>query len=151
MSETWTPLFSGIVAASIWSEPYHVRLVWITVLAIKDRKGFVGVSVPGLARMANVTRDECEDALKRFESPDPDSKCQDNEGRRIKRVEGGWLVLGHDRNQGKMREACAAVKNAARQKRFRERHPDGMKPTMAKTAAEALAEKTGVMPNDNPK
>lgn len=148
MSETWTPLFSGIVRASIWEEPYHVRLVWITILAIKDRDGFVVSSVPGLARSANVSREECEDALKRFEGPDVDSKGHGNEGRRIKRVDGGWVVLGHERNQEKMRDACARIKNAARQKRFRDRHPDGMKPTMAKTAGEALAEKTGEMPND---
>jgi hypothetical protein len=141
-------LFSGIVAASIWEEPYHVRLMWITILALKGRDGFVSSSIPGLARMANVSREECEDALKRFENPDPDSKCQDNEGRKIKRVDGGWVVLGHERNQKKMSEACQKFKNAQRQARFRERHPDGMKPKMAKTASEVQAEKTGEMPND---
>ena len=126
-----------------------MRIVWITILAIKNRHGFVGVSIPGLARMANVTRDECEEALNKFENKDPDSKCQDHDGIRLRKVDGGWMVLGHERNQEKMRAVCVAIKNAARQKRFRERHPDGMKPTMAKTSAEALAEKTGVMPNDH--
>jgi hypothetical protein len=146
--DTWTPLFSGIVSASIWEEPYHVRIVWITILAIKNRHGFVGVSVPGLARMANVTREECEEALNKFENKDPDSKCQENDGQRLKKVDGGWVVLGHERNQEKMRAVCVAIKNAARQKKFRDRHPDGMKPKMVKTAGETLAEKTGAMPND---
>lgn len=120
--ETWTPLFSGIVAASVWSEPYHVRLVWITILAMKDRKGFLSSSVPGLARLANVTRAECEDALRRLESPDPDSKCQDDHGIRLNKVDGGWQVLGHDRAIEKMKAASSDIKRlraSARQARYR--------------------------------
>lgn len=108
------------MAASIWEEPYSVRLVWITLLAIKDRDGFVSSSVPGLARLANVTISECEEALKKFEAPDKYSKCQDFDGVRIKAVDGGWTILGHKRNQEKMRELCAKISNAERQKRFRD-------------------------------
>jgi len=120
--EMWTPLFSGIVSASIWELPYHCRIVWVAIIAIKDRKGFVWASVPGLARLANVTREECEDALRRFESPDEDSKCQERRGQKLLKVAGGWQVLGHERNQEKMHEVGEEIrkmKNAARQAKWR--------------------------------
>jgi hypothetical protein len=34
-------------------------------------------------------------ALARLEGPDPYSRTQDNEGRRIEKVDGGWMVLNH--------------------------------------------------------
>ena len=114
------------MAASIWEESYSVRLVWITMLAIKDREGFVSSSVPGLARLANVTITECEQALSKFSAPDKYSKCQDFEGVRIKAVDGGWMILGHKRNQEKMRELCAKISNAQRQKRFRDKKKPGI-------------------------
>lgn len=114
------------MAASIWEESYSVRLVWITLLAVKDRDGFVSSSIPGLARLANVTIEECESALKKFEAPDKYSKCQDFEGVRIKAVDGGWMILGHKRNQDKMRELCAKISNAQRQKRFRDKNKSKM-------------------------
>jgi hypothetical protein len=119
--ESWTPLFSSIVAASIWGEPLHVRVVWITLIAMKDKKGFVSASVPGLARLANVTREQCEDALARFEREDPDSKCQEHGGVKLKRCDGGWMILGHERNIEKMQavsKEIARIKAAARQARY---------------------------------
>lgn len=131
MVELWTPLFSGLVGASIWEAPYHVRIVWVAILALKDRTGFLSYSVPGLARVANVTREECEDALRRFEAPDPDSKCQEHQGKKIVKVEGGWKVLGHERNQAKMHEVSEELrrmKNAARQAKWREKNKGSNRP-----------------------
>jgi hypothetical protein len=91
------------------------------MLALKDKRGFVAASVPGLARMAVVGLDECRMALKELESPDPDSKSSDNEGRRIKSVEGGWMILGHERFQRLMKEVSTKVGSAKRQKEFRAR------------------------------
>jgi len=60
----YTKLFNEILASTIWQESNHVRLVWITMLAMKDQHHEVMASVPGLAKMANVTREQCEEALK---------------------------------------------------------------------------------------
>jgi hypothetical protein len=118
--DTWTPLFSSIIASSIWGESPVVKIVWVTMLAIKDRNGFVSASVPGLARLAVVPVDECRAALKVLESPDKDSKCPDHEGRRIKTVENGWLILGHERFIQRMRAVSSQIGNAKRQARHRQ-------------------------------
>lgn len=123
--DTWSPLFSSIVRSSIWGEDKHVRIVWVTLLALKDRGGFVETSLPGLARAAVVSMEECEDAIRVLEAPDPHSRSEEFEGRRIKRAEGGWEILGHERYQKRMREVTDRVANARRQRAFRERHRDG--------------------------
>lgn len=119
--DNWSPLFSSLVVSSVWGLEPEAKVVWITLLCLKDRKGFVAGSVPGLARLAVVSVEECEKALKIFESPDPYSKTPDDEGRRIKVVDGGWYVLGHQRFQDHMQKVSTKVNAAKRQRQFRER------------------------------
>lgn len=95
MSIYFTKLFASITESTIWVEPHPVRITWITMLAMADRKGRVFGSIPGLANRARVTVDECEDAINRFLSPDKYSRTPDNEGRRIVGIDGGWQLLNH--------------------------------------------------------
>ena len=88
-------LFPELITSSIWSESKETRLVWITLLASKNHNGYVAASLPGLARMANVSLDECQMAVQVLDSPDPHSRSKENEGRRIEAVPGGWVVLNH--------------------------------------------------------
>lgn len=125
--DTWSPLFSSIVQSSVWGQPPHVKIVWITMLALKDKAGFVASSVSGLARASVVTMAQCHEALEIFESPDADSKSQENEGMKVRRVEGGWMILGHERFQQKMREVSEKIGNAKRQAAFRERRKSAPK------------------------
>lgn len=90
----FTKLHATILDSSIWQEPAHVRLVWITMLAMADADGVVQASVGGLSHRARVTREECVDALERFRSPDHDSR-DGTTGERIEDVIGGWLLLNH--------------------------------------------------------
>lgn len=89
----FTKLFESILASSVWAEDDKTRLVWITMLALKNRDHIVSASLPGIANLARVPLEDCERAIKKFESPDPYSRSTDYEGCKIKRVEGGWLVL----------------------------------------------------------
>lgn len=94
--DTYCKLFRSIITSSIWQEPLPTRIVWITILVSKDQHGFVEGSVPGLAHIAGVGLKECEEALERLSGPDKYSRTQQNEGRRIKRMDGGWMVLNHE-------------------------------------------------------
>ena len=89
----YTKLFSSIVASTIWREDDKTRLVWITMLAMKNERHMVEASLPGLADMARVTITECEKAIKKLESKDGYSRNQDHGGRRIERTQGGWRIL----------------------------------------------------------
>jgi len=98
----YTKLFSSIVTSSIWSEDHGTRVVWITLLAMADKDGFVDASVPGLAKMAGVEIQELEAALKVLQEPDPYSRTSAHDGRRIEAVEGGWVLLNHAKYRQKL-------------------------------------------------
>lgn len=101
--EGYTKLFQSLIGSSIWQEDDHTRLVWITMLALKNRHHIVECSVPGLARLAGVPRQSVEKALDKFAGPDPDSRNKANEGRRIEECQGGWRVLNGQYYQDVMR------------------------------------------------
>lgn len=70
------------------------RIVWLTLLAAKDKEGFARfASIENLARRAVVTEEEADRAVMILEAPDMRSSNPDHEGRRIERVPGGWMVL----------------------------------------------------------
>jgi len=99
----YTPLFNEIVSSTIWREDDKTRILWITMLAMKDHKYIVSASIPGLADFARITVSECRAALHKLLSPDPDSRTQDHEGRRIKEIDGGWFILNGEKYENKAR------------------------------------------------
>lgn len=91
----YTKLFSSILDSTIWQTPPATKLVWITLLAMSDRRGEIHASVPGLAVRAGVTIEEVESALTCFRSPDAYSRTKTEDGRRIEDIDGGWRLLNH--------------------------------------------------------
>ena len=89
----YTKLFGSIVASTIWREDDKTRIVWITLLALSDREGYVAGSIPGLADLARVSIAECEQALEKLQQPDKYSRSPEHDGRRVEVVEGGWFIL----------------------------------------------------------
>lgn len=90
----YNKLFTKILDSSIWLAPDPHRLVWITLIAAMDEDGnAMFACVDNLAARARVSVKQAEAAVKDFEAPDRKSGDQDNDGRRIERIPGGWLVL----------------------------------------------------------
>lgn len=110
MSDTYTKLFASITESTIVSEPVPTRWLWVTMLAMSNASGEVYGSIPGLARRANLTMGETETAVACFLSPDPYSRTQDNEGRRIEVIDGGWRLLNHAK--------YAAVRNTEERREY---------------------------------
>lgn len=111
--------------SSIWRQDATVCKVWMTLLLMKDQRGRVEASVGGLADRSKVTVEEAERALKSFLSPDPDSKSKNDEGRRIREVEGGWLLINHEKYAVAKDEEEAVIRKAIltreRQRKCREK------------------------------
>lgn len=119
---SYTKLFGSILDSTIWQAPDHVRLVWITMLAMKDRDGFVEASIPGLAYRARKSLAETEDALAVLMAPDLYSRTKDHEGRRIETIAaGGWRILNHDIYRDREDQDERREKTAIRVARHRER------------------------------
>lgn len=125
----YTKLHATILDSSVWLEPAHVRLVWITMLAMADQHGVVHASVGGLAHRARVTKEECSDAIARFLGPDPDSRDRTT-GERIEEVPGGWLVLNHAnyRDRQTREQSLTAARVAKHRAKTKERSDDSVTP-----------------------
>jgi hypothetical protein len=96
MQEPYTKLACSILDSSVWDNDDATVRIWVTILAMKDKDGVIHTSLSGLARRARKTIDETRAAIAKFEEPDPDSRNPENEGRRIRRITGGWQVLNHE-------------------------------------------------------
>jgi hypothetical protein len=115
----FTKLDSGILDSSIWSEPPATRVVWFTFLAKADENGYVRASRSGMFRAANVELEDFDRAMNCLEGPDPESRTPDYEGRRIQKVEGGWLVLNYPKY--KTRLEIMREQTRSRVQNYRER------------------------------
>lgn len=91
------------------------------MLARSDSRGRVWASIPGLANVAGVTIEQCEKALDVFLSPDPYSRTKDHEGRRIEEIDGGWILLNHNKYRDLRDENVKRENDAERQRRHREK------------------------------
>lgn len=95
MNNGFVKLSGAIITSSVWSEDSDTRVVWVTMLAAAGADGVVQAALPGLARLANVSIEKTEAALRKFLSPDPYSRSTEHEGRRIEVVPGGWRLLNY--------------------------------------------------------
>jgi hypothetical protein len=119
---SYVKLHASILNSTVWAYDSDVRCVWIAMLAMADRDGFVASTVPGLARRACVSRDAVDRALALFLAPDPDSSSKEFEGRRIAPADGGWTLLNHSKYQESGREEHRKRLAAERQARWRQRN-----------------------------
>lgn len=115
---SFVKLYGSIIHSSIWSEPDHVRIVWLTMLAMSTYQGVVEASVGGIAHAARVSMDHAKEALQRLQGPDPDSR-DGTTGERIRKVPGGWEIINHNRYRD-MRSP-RQVKQAEYQRRYEQR------------------------------
>jgi hypothetical protein len=126
MSDMYNKIFTKILDSSVWLEPTSTRIVWITFIAAMDETGFCPFAAVGnVAARARVTEEEAKKAIKALEGPDPESSDQDNEGRRLERVPGGWLVLNAPKYRALVTKVNIQEKVRERVRRFREKKKSG--------------------------
>lgn len=150
----YNKLFTKILDSSIWLESVSTRIVWLTFIAVMDEHGYVRMaSVANLAHRARVSPEEAQAAVDVLENPDLNSSDPANEGRRIERVEGGWMVLNSDKHRDMVTRAIIQEQTRERVRKFRERKRgnavvtvdnEKLTPSRARAIAESRVE-SGVM------
>ena len=144
----YNKIFTKILDSSVWLEPTSTRIVWITLIAAMDETGFCPFAAIGnVASRARVTAEEARKALETLESPDPESSDSDNDGRRIERVPGGWVVLNATKYRAIVTRVNAQDKTRDRVRRFREKKRSGNgEVTLSEADTNANAEKQQQIP-----
>lgn len=86
--EPWFKLNRRLFESSIWEEDVHVRIVWVTLLALAQEpanrnmgSGYIAITPGNLMRKALVTREQLDDAITRLTSPDPYSRTDPGKAR----------------------------------------------------------------------
>lgn len=114
MSMLWTPVFGKIVESSLWRESDLVVKVFITMMAKQDWDHVVRGNAYQIADWSKKTEKEVIEALKVLSSPDKKRiEPQEFEGRRIKKVPDGWLILNGEKYQKELQEAKLRSQKAA--------------------------------------
>lgn len=85
-----------------------------------DEKGFAPFAALGnVANRARVTIDEARAAVELLEGPDAESSDPENEGRRLERVPGGWIVLNAEKHRDLVTRAIKQAQTAERVRKHR--------------------------------
>jgi len=97
MRMTYSKLHASLVGSSLWTESDATRILFLTLLAMCDKEGFVAGTKKGLTRIANLQNaDEAWEALM---SEDPDSsdyiRAPENKGRRVAESPGGFTLINY--------------------------------------------------------
>ena len=79
-------LFNELVLSKIWREAHHVRIVYITMLALSNNHDIVSEGLDTIAEISFVPKVLTLEALTRLSSKDFPG------GQQIRECEGGWVV-----------------------------------------------------------
>jgi len=142
---SFVPIFSKMVDSSVWEEPYNVRILWTTMLALKDSDHVVRYNPFMLRKRANMeSEQEVMDCLAVLMAPDLKRlEPQPHQGRRIEKVDDGYLILNGQLYEDMMREISRKVYKARKEREYRDKKRQAeSKPKMSKTPAERLFEQS---------
>ncbi len=122
MNVYYAPVFAKIVDSSLWCEDDYVIKIFITMLVKKDRDNVCRGSAFNIAQWSRKREEEVIKALKILSSPDKRRlERQAFDGRRIQRMEDGWLILNAAFYQEEMRKANRRSYQALKQREYRAR------------------------------
>ena len=115
-------MWSTIVGSSLWDEDDSVIKIFLTMMALKDADDVYRGDAYQLGKDSRKGEREALRAWVVLSGPDTKKETpQANEGRRIKAVEGGWLILNAPKYRNQVKEEMKRRRNAKAQKAWRER------------------------------
>lgn len=102
----FTKLDEDFFDSSLVAEGPVATAVFVLLLAKAKADGIARVAATVVGGRLGLTAEQTVEAFRVLESPDQHSRSLEHEGRRIKRVDGGWLILNYKkRREMGLREA----------------------------------------------
>lgn len=119
---SWIPLSSGVIKSSLWAEEDWVIKIFLTMLADKGPGDIYTGTAYALAHDARKTEAQVMEAWKILSGPDRlRREKQIDGGARIRKVEGGWLIINAAEYRKRMSEELKRYRNAKAQKVWRQK------------------------------
>lgn len=101
-NEPWFKINRRLFDSSVWEEDVHVRIVWVTLLALAQEPanmnmgpGVIAITPGNLMRKALVSREQLDDAIKRLTAADPYSRTDPGKAR-LEITENGYRIPAFD-------------------------------------------------------
>lgn len=135
----YTPVFSSVFTGTLCGQ-YPQTAAWLYLLALADREGKVDMTPHAISALTGMPVSDLLPCLEQFCAPDPGSRSQAQEGRRLALLNPprnwGWQIVNFDHYREKARKAMhseadvASGKNRERMKARRDRtRPDATSET----------------------
>lgn len=132
----YTPVFDSVYAGSLCGR-WPTTAVWVTLLPLADKYGRIDLSYQAICALTGWPMDLLQQGIAELMKPDPDSRSNAEEGRRLVLLDPesrnwGWRVVNHGLYREKARklqydsERTASGRDAERKRASREvpRCPD---------------------------
>ena len=84
---------SRILQSEIWDKPYYVRITFLTLLLMRDEKGFINCKFEYLKRVSNIAENELKNALSTLKAINIYNENVEFSGPLVKEVPNGYKIL----------------------------------------------------------
>lgn len=127
----YAKIFTSIYQGTLRGDT-HGLVVFTNLLAHADSNGWVDIHPKAIAEETGLSVDQVRAAIHGLESPDPESRSPEEEGRRIVRLDEhrdwGWRIVNHGKYRAIRNEEDRREQNRLAQQRWREKN----KPSVSK-------------------
>jgi len=121
----YAKIFTSIYQGTLRGDT-HGLVVFTNLLAHADSNGWVDIHPKAIAEETGLSVDQVRSAIHALESPDPESRSPEEEGRRIVRLDEhrdwGWRVVNHGKYRAIRNEEDRREQNRLAQQRWREKN-----------------------------
>lgn len=145
----YTPVFSTVFDGTLHGR-WPQTGVWLALLAMADRHGYVDRSPPAIASDIGIDVPALMGCIEEFCAPDAMSRTRDCDGRRLELIDPerpwGWRIINHGKYREKARkamhqiEATASGRDADRKRIARERELVDVQSRPAVSGADRLSD-----------
>jgi hypothetical protein len=115
-------IFASIFDSSI-AEDWQTRVVFQDMLVLADKNGILDMTPASIARRTNIPLEMVTDAIPKLEAPDPSSRTEANEGRRIVRLDAhrawGWQIVNFIKYRESASKEMLRMAEADRKRAYR--------------------------------
>lgn len=112
----YTPVFDSVFHGTLCGR-WPTLAVWLTILPMADKHGHIDMTPQAMAALTGWPLDLLKQAIHELMQPDPESRSDAHEGRRLVLIDPnrswGWRVVNHDRYREKARKSAYDAERTA--------------------------------------